>query len=287
MQVSLYRFYFKDVMMPVPKKCLLTVLFFAAVLTISLPAATVDTLAIPATRMNLTAKAIIVLPASYGETPLPVVYLLHGWSGNYRNWFDKADLQSAADRYNLIIVCPDGGYAGWYLDSSIDTTSRYESYIVYDVVDFIDQRYKTIPDEKGRVLCGLSMGGHGALSLLAKHPDRFTAAGSMSGVLDLDQSSGSYGLLDLLGPYETHGKDWTNTSCLILVENLKDLGKGIILDCGIEDRFIPDNRRVHQRLMELAIPHDYYERPGGHSWDYWVNALDYHLIYFNKFLNRE
>jgi S-formylglutathione hydrolase FrmB len=35
--------------------------------------------------------------------------------------------------------------------------------------------------------------------------------------------------------------------------------------------------------MELKIPHEYYERPGRHTWEYWVNALEYHLLFFTKF----
>jgi len=39
---------------------------------------------------------------------------------------------------------------------------------------------------------------------------------------------------------------------------------------------------LHKQLLKLNIPHNYSEKPGGHSWDYWVNILDDHLIFFNQ-----
>jgi enterochelin esterase-like enzyme len=38
-------------------------------------------------------------------------------------------------------------------------------------------------------------------------------------------------------------------------------------------------------MLELDIPHDYIERPGGHSWDYWGNAVEYQLLFFSKLFN--
>jgi S-formylglutathione hydrolase FrmB len=183
----------------------------------------------------------------------------------------------------MIIVCPDGGYAGWYLDSPLNKDSQYESYIVFDVVDYIDKNYQSIANEKGRALCGLSMGGQGALRLLAKYPKKFAAAGSMSGVMELASASKKLGIAQLLGDFARYPERWKQNSCLYLVEKLTGKEKGIILECGVEDRYLEGNRKVHSRLLALNINHDYYERPGGHTWDYWINALEYHLLYFHNF----
>ncbi len=102
------------------------VLLFFIIYNTILTAAKVDTVSIASQKMEKSFKAILVLPDPYGESELPVVYLLHGWSGNYRNWFDKADLPSLADHFQMIIVCPEGGYAGWYLDSPLIKESQYE-----------------------------------------------------------------------------------------------------------------------------------------------------------------
>ncbi len=269
-------------------KIFLIFILIAVFSIISVNAATVDTVLIKSTRMDTSFKAVIVLPDKYNETEdknFPVVYLLHGLSGDYSNWAQKTDLGNLVDKYNFIIVCPDGGFAGWYIDSPLKSDSQYESYITNEVVENIDKNYRTILKPEGRFICGLSMGGHGAISLLAKHPDSFAAAGSMSGVMELTGSTQKYGIVQLIGDYNSNQKLWDENSCVNLIDKLAGLNKGIIIDCGVDDRFIGGNRKIHQKMMELKIEHVYIERPGGHSWDYWTNALEYHLLFFHKFLN--
>ena len=71
------------------------------------------------------------------------------------------------------------------------------------MVQFVDENYNTINDSTGRFITGLSMGGQGSIRLIAKYPDVFDAAGSMSGVMDLNESTKKYGIVKLLGEYET------------------------------------------------------------------------------------
>jgi S-formylglutathione hydrolase FrmB len=228
--------------------------------------------------------AVVVLPDDYNNSSdsFSVIYLLHGWSGSFRDWSNHIDLRPLADHYQIIIVCPDGDYAGWYLDSPLLPESQYESYIALEVVKFIDSNYNSIKTPEGRFICGLSMGGYGAISLLARHPDIFGAAGSMSGVMDLTVSTKKYRIALLIGDYESHPEIWTRFSCFTLVRNLAGQDRGILLDCGVEDFTIASNRQLHQQLLDLSIPHEYFERPGGHSWLYWTNALEYHLLFFQK-----
>jgi enterochelin esterase-like enzyme len=67
-----------------------------------------------------------------------------------------------------------------------------------------------------------------------------------------------------------------------MTETIKKNGLPIFIDCGVDDFLLGGNRELHQRLLYNGTPHDYIERPGGHSWDYWQNALPYHLLFFDK-----
>ena len=110
---------------------LVTIIFFFIIKHFAI-AGLVDTVQIASAKMKTSRKAVVVLPDSYSnsENPkFPVVYILHGWSGKYSDWAKKTDLGILADRYNFIIICPDGGYAGWYLDSPLIKDSQYETYI--------------------------------------------------------------------------------------------------------------------------------------------------------------
>lgn len=248
-----------------------------------------DTLEIYSPAMQKTIRCLVITPDDYtfSGKPYPVLYLLHGWSGNYAGWLgDAPQLQQHADTYNLIIVCPDGGYDSWYLDSPVDSTVRYETHIAREVVAAVDYYYHTIPSPKGRAISGLSMGGHGALSLAIKHPDIFGAAGSMAGGLDLRPfKKNDWDLQGVLGDPMSHWDHWEAQSVVNLLPRLKALKLPLIIDCGTGDFFLEANRLAHQRLLELNYPHEYTERPGEHNSDYWGYAIDFQMLFFDKFFN--
>ena len=60
----------------------------------------------------------------------------------------------------------------------------------------------------------------------------------------------------------------------------------IIIDCGTEDRVLPMNKAVHEKMLKLKIPHDYTERPGEHNWAYWDTSIDYQLLFFRRHFDK-
>lgn len=252
-------------------------------------AGNVDTVIIYSNSMHKPIKAVVIKPGTYKtrSKKFPVVYLLHGYDGWYSNWILRVPgLKEMADRYQTIIVCPDGAKSSWYFDSPVDTAYRYETYISREVVQFIDKHYRTIADKEHRAITGLSMGGHGALFLGLRHADIFGAAGSMSGVLDLKESRNRYDIMKRIGDTITHVHNWNELGMLNMIEHFTKTPLKIIFDCGDKDVFIDANRRLHQKMLQLKIPHTYIERPGNHSWDYWGNSIVYQLLYFQKYFNQ-
>ncbi|WP_456408074.1 alpha/beta hydrolase [Caldithrix abyssi] len=169
------------------KRSGITVFIVALLFLSSGFAGTLDTLYINSSAMHKTIPAVIVLPDAYSDSDqnFSVIYLLHGYSGSYKDWPAHVDLPPLADRYGFILVCPDGGYDSWYLDSPVDPASQYETHISKEVIPYIDAHYRTIKARGGRAITGLSMGGHGALYLAMRHASLFYAASSMSGGVDL------------------------------------------------------------------------------------------------------
>lgn len=252
-------------------------------------AAKVDTVLTTSASMRKTIKAVVILPDAYNKSKhYPVVYLLHGYSGNYADWITKAtSLAANSDLYNLIIVCPDGDYNSWYFDSPIDSSKRYETYVSKELTGFIDSHYATVASPKGRAITGLSMGGHGALYLAFRHLDVFGAAGSMSGGVDLQPFPANWDIAKTLGSYADHPEEWKNNSVINLLYLLQNHSLPIIFDCGTEDFFYPVNRRLHEKMLEYHIPHTFVSRPGGHTWDYWADAVKYQLMFMNDFFVRD
>ncbi len=249
-------------------------------------AARVDTLHVYSPSMQKEIKALIVVPdAAVGTSLLPVVYLLHGYSGHFSDWAKHMDLGKLADRYHLFLVCPEGDYNSWYFDSPLEKGSQYETHIIKELLPFVQQHFNVQKKRGGRAITGLSMGGHGALYLAIRHPDLFGSVGSMSGVVDLLYSTKRWEIAKKIGDYEQYPKRWEARSVTNMVDSLTSVHLKILVDCGVDDPFSVINRIFHQKLLNANVAHTYIERPGGHSWEYWTNALEYHLLFFTKQLN--
>jgi len=260
-------------------------------------AAKVDTLQVASTAMGKTYKAAVVLPNSYSKskTAFPVMYLLHGAYGHFSDWLkntpNKKLVHNLADQYNMIIVMPEGETFSFYLDSPVNKESQFETFITQEVIQKVDKTYRTISNRNGRVITGLSMGGHGALYLSGRHPDLFCAAGSMSGAVDMsvmlnrDSSAQVVKLMQpVFGDKSGSTELYEQNSVLRMADKLKANKLPLIIDCGVDDFLIEPNRELHRRLVYNKVDHDYTERPGAHTWDYWENSLPYHVLFFNKIL---
>lgn len=260
-------------------------------------AAKVDTLSIASSSMGKTINAAVVLPNSYakGKTKYPVMYLLHGAYGHFRDWLkstpNKMTVKDLADQYNIIIVMPEGEKYSFYLDSPVNKESQFETHIIKEVIPTVDATYRTISEKKGRVITGLSMGGHGALYLSTRHPELFTAAGSMSGALDMGgmlQRDAADQVKKLMEPVfgADSGKQelYDANSVLRMIDKIKANKMPLTIDIGMDDFLIESNREFHRRMVYEKVPHEYTERPGAHTWEYWENSLPYHVLFFSKIL---
>ena len=259
-------------------------------ISIFLNAAKVDTLVVYSNSMKKNIRSCIVIPDSYSKTgkSYPTLYVLHGYSGNYGSMAkDFHEVLQFADQYGMIIVAVDGEFSSWYFDSPVDPAMRYETYVSKELVSFIDNNYNTIKQPSGRAITGLSMGGHGALYLSIRHQDVFGAAGSMSGGVDIRPFPESWDIAKRLGDMAQYPENWEKNTVINQLYLLKNNKLAIIIDCGVSDFFIGVNRQLHEKMLYLNIKHDYIERPGAHTADYWNNSLQYQALFFDNFFKRK
>jgi S-formylglutathione hydrolase FrmB len=165
----------------------------------------------------------VLLPRNYdagGATRYPVLYLLHGAGGSYKDWVDMGvendiDYTSAADHLGpFITVMPDDGAWGFYTDwygTDLDSSSTapppaWTTYDIDELIPWVDGHFPVDTGRDGRAIAGLSMGGFGSMSYAARYPDLFSVAGSFSGVTDTDIDYPAGGeALNLLSSAFTHG----------------------------------------------------------------------------------
>lgn len=265
-----------------------TFIIAAVLLSITTYAAQIDTLMIHSERMDRDIEVLVIVPqGTEKDRNLPVLYLLHGYSGNAKTWINiKPELKDMAERDKIIIVCPNGENS-WYWDSPKNPKSQFETFISKELINYIDNNYKTIKDRKGRAICGLSMGGHGALWISIRNSDIFGAAGSTSGGVDIRPFPENWEMKKQLGEQITNKELWNDHTVMTQLDKIKNGNLAIIIDCGTDDFFFDVNNKLHEELLKRKISHDYIVRSGAHNRSYWNNSIEYQWLFFNNFFNNK
>jgi putative tributyrin esterase len=223
----------------------------------------------------VTYTVIVPAPELVGPGPYPVLLQLHGYFDDHTAWLVKANLRLHVERLPLIVVLPScQNY--WWCD--YDSKARYEKYVAFDLYDQVNHIFPVRKDSRWAI-GGLSMGGLGALRLGLKFPDKFCSIYAHSSVIpDADE------LADWEPPMSPSTQAELN--CYRLAECLSPATlPRLSFDCGTEDELLPHNRRFDAHLTRLKLPHQYFEYPGAHTWDYWdrhvQTALKQHAEVFN------
>ena len=238
------------------------ILFFYFCLTVLLNAATVRQLRVQSPSMKREVPVSIVLPESYqrGEARYPVIYLLHGAGGNNRtSTLSPFRTLSLADLHNVIVVCPDGGSTSWWLDSPIDPSMKYETFVTKELLPYVDGHYRTLPERGKRGITGGSMGGHGACYLGIRHRDLFGVIGNVHGGVDLLPFPDSWEIKKRLGPLKENPQRWRDHSVITLAKGVRNGEIDLITVIGTQDFFLQVNRDLHQLLARQGVAHTYIE----------------------------
>jgi S-formylglutathione hydrolase FrmB len=223
---------------------------------------------------------LLRLPSGHGEqsaTRYPVLYLLHG-SGHDRHSVVRQvqPQQQAAMLGEAILVIPDGDQ-GWWLDSPSVPRSLYSQYLL-ELVDFVDQHYRTIPTREARGICGFSMGGYGAMFSASQHTELFGAASSLLGPLDIAQLFPDYYRLRLLlGPDLTTWQRYNPT------QTAANLVHTALQFCTAEEAFDrPQSDAFAAALQAHGIPFEYHVYPGGHDTGVVQEHIGSHLAFHRR-----
>jgi S-formylglutathione hydrolase FrmB len=250
------------------------------------------------------------LPDGYNVHPkrrYPVLYLLHGSFATSASWTDTGDAERITSGQPLIVVMPPttgkgsaGGWASDWRNEGRGGPPKWETFLIDELVPWADANLRTLPERGKRAIAGLSMGGFSAVSLAARHPDLFVAAGSFSGAVDTNYSpaqavvqgeafaDGGTTPDAIWGPRAVDEIYWRAHNPWDLAGNLRGMALSIRTGNGEPGPYDTPGRPTdpievgvhemsvsfHDRLAALAIPHvwdDY--GPGTHTWPYWQRDL--------------
>lgn len=258
-------------------------------------------------------SCMVYLPDEYTVYPdsrYPVIYYLHGGSGNQREgrWLiRKVDAAIKAGKMKpVIIVCPQALPIGWYINANTSdpkvTSGPIEDVMIKDLIPYIDTHYRTLASMQGRGIEGFSMGGRGALLLAFKHPDLFCAASSVAGaVVDWEEEPLQRALEctfgDVNNPYSRiyfdawHPQVFACQNARHIIQN----GMHIRMFVGDKDRLYEENGhhitlRFHELLNALQIPHAFSVVPDANHNPLEIFAdgvNDYDTSFWDRAFNQE
>jgi putative tributyrin esterase len=219
---------------------------------------------------------VVMLASVPTGVKFPVVYLLHGGSGSFRDWTNYSDVARFAER-GLILVMPEGDES-YYTNSADHPEQRYEDYIIKDLIADVETRFPVASDRAHRAIAGLSMGGFGAVKLSLKHPELFSFAAGLSSALDGPSRPFS---IRRWGQWRHHRSIFGPAGAAQRANDPFVWAKSadpaqvpyFYLTCGDAEGLLPSNRSFAHLLEERHFGYEFYVVHGGHNWNQWNARL--------------
>lgn len=218
----------------------------------------------------------IIRPNVIKEEPIYLLYLLHGYTGDYSNWVRHTNIERYVADKNMIVVMPSG--LNMYYTNT-DLWYPYFSYYTKELPHMVSEILRLDIKKENTFIAGLSMGGYGALKAILS-TDNYAKAASFSGALDLHKltekaKSTRKNPFDAIFSKNIKKED----DLFTLVRNHKKPIE-LYLSCGKDDPFLPDSQAFVKLLKQEGIKHVYYEKEGTHDWVFWDNEIKHALSFF-------
>jgi S-formylglutathione hydrolase len=213
------------------------------------------------TEMRFTAY----VPPQGANANLPVLYYLAGLTCTEETFMIKAGALRLAAEYGLILVAPDtsprglrlpgeddawdfGSGAGFYLDAEADPWRRHYrmySYVTRELPALVEANFPVRRDRRG--IFGHSMGGHGALVIALRNPDRYRSVSAFAPISNpIAVPWGEKAFRNYLGADRTRWADWDAS----LLMRARPYPREILVDQGMSDQFL--EAQLHPEALEVA-----------------------------------
>ena len=247
----------------------------------------------------------VFMPPQAQSARVPVLYWLSGLTCTEDNFIVKAGAQRVAAELGVAIVVPDTsprglGYpgeadaydfglgAGFYVDATEAPWSegyRMYSYVTNELPAYVERHFAVVAGRAG--IFGHSMGGHGALTIALKNPDRYRSVSAFAPIASPMRCP--WGEKALTGYLGSDRGRWREYDATALIADRGWRGPALLVDQGTSDPFIESQLKpelLRQACEQAGVALDLRLRDGyDHSYFFIATFIEEHLRFHARHLH--
>ncbi len=219
----------------------------------------------------------------YSFEPFKTIFLMHGAWDRGVQWIENTSVLRLAEEKGFALVVPSVGNT-FYANTLYGL--RYEDYFMNELTGFVRGLFPLSERPEDNFLCGVSMGGYGALKAVFKKPEAFGGCAVMSSVVDISASARIIRALGVqsdmtLGHWrELKGSQFDLRSIIEENKGQYDKFPALLMIDSPGDYLNEYNRAFHEYLETARISHDYREYEGLHEWKFWDEHMKECIDFF-------
>lgn len=239
--------------------------------------------------LNVASSVNVILPepsmgigveaSGEGSGAAKVLYLLHGYSDDHSIWMRRTSVERYASAYPLAVIMPAVNHSFYCNEVQGE---RYWDYVSQELPQVMHRFFRLSDRREDTFVAGLSMGGYGAMKLALTYPDRFAAAGSFSGAVDVASSAAN--LRDpvsraqrerIFGDLNRIAGSDQDLFHLLQKNGGSKVKPRLYVACGTGDflygahqKFVPAAQKAGWDVTHLEEPNT------SHQWDFWDRQIE-------------